>query len=289
MIKRIIKLFSVYLLSCVCVSAIFTVIYQIMEVPLPVDKLFMYSFLQSFNFTLDNSNNLFGVTNWLIELNKYIGQILFALMTAGLVKTIYVSRKGYIVLADKMIIRKRTSPGVENEITISVMAVNKNKQNLQHAKCEMTCFYYKSENPNDTNKATYAFKSSSSIINYYRFSFGLEELPLKFWETLMDKSGINYNELEIEICLSGKYDLQNDEIEIRKKYKMQDVIIAKESEDIISRKLIDGKITKSKPVWDNINKIVEYSENERSKIVKDIREYIKVKRIGKSEVKRNER
>lgn len=281
MLKRLIKLFSVYLVSCVCVGVIFTIGYQFIEIEIPTGKLFVYSFLQSFNFTVDNTNNLFETSHWLIELNKYIGQILFALMTAGLVKEVYVSQKRHIVLADKLIIRKRTSPDVKDEITISVMAENKNKQNLQHAKCEMTCFYYKSENPNDTNKDTYIFKSSSSIVNFYRFSFGLNELPLKFWETLMNKSGINYNELEIQVCLSGKYETQSDEIEIRKTYKIKDVVIAKGSEDIISRKLVDGKIIKSKPQWENINKIIECNETERAKIVEEILKHIEKRKIVK--------
>ena len=172
MLKRIVKLLSLYLASCVCVGIIFTIVYQSIGVRLSIGKLFVCLFLQSFNFTLSSTNNLFVTHHWLMELNKYIGQILFALMTAGLVKEIYVSQKRHIILADKLIIRKRTSPDVKDEITISVMAENKNKQNLQHAKCEMTCFYYKSENPNDTNKDTYTFKSSSSIVNFYRFSFG---------------------------------------------------------------------------------------------------------------------
>ncbi len=275
MIRKLLKIFAFYLLGCFGISTMFLVIYKLIGTNQSILQILLYSFMQTFNCGTGNSNALFATPNIATVAHQFLGQVLFVILTGYTVSAIYNHNKKYIVLADKMIIRKRTSPGVENEITISVMAENKSKYSFYHAQCEMTCFYYKSENAGETNKDTYCFKVSPDIKNFYRYSFRLEELPMKFWETLIKKDGLNYNELSIEVRLSGKLDNFDNEISIIKTYKMSDIVIAKGSEDIIERILVDGKtVRKSKPKWDNINKIIEHNEMERQEIVSGIIEYI---------------
>lgn len=275
MIKKLLRIFTLYLLSCLGISAIFLVVYKLIGTEQSIVQVFLYSVIQTFNCGTGISNALFATPNIATVAHQFLGQVLFVILTGYTVSAIYNYNKKDIVLADKMIIRKRTSPGVENEITISVMAENKSKYRLYNAHCEMNCFYYKSENANETNKDTYCFKVSPDIKNFYRYSFGLEELPIKFWETLIKKDGLNYNELSIEVRLSGKLDNFDNEISIRKTYKMSDIVIAKGSENIIERISVDGKaVKKSKPKWDNINKIIEYNEIERQEIVSGILEHI---------------
>lgn len=280
MIKRLAKIFIIYLLSCISISFVCAVIYKLMGLQQTYTQIFIYAFVQILNCNV--GNHFFSNPNIVTIFNQFMGQILFVIMTGYTVSAIYSSNKKDIVLADKMIIRKRTSPGVENDITISVMVENKNKHNFYNVRCEMTCLYYKSENANETNRDTYCFKPLIEIVNYNRFSFALEELPIKFWETLINKDGINFNELAIQIRLTGKFDTHDNEISVRKTYKMSDIVIAKGSEEIIYKITENGNtVKKSRPKWNNINKIIEYNEIERQEIVLEIINHInKVNEYG---------
>lgn len=275
MIKRLLKIFGIYFLSSATVSLLLAVIYKLTGATQTWGQVFIYAFMKTLNCSTEGVKSPFNDLNILTVFNQFFGQVLFVIMTGYAVTAIYSFSKKYIVLSDKMIIRKRTSANSENDITLSVMTGNKNHYNFYNVQCVMTFFYYTPEDSNETKRHTHIFEPFPEIVNFYRFSFSLEDLPAVFWETILNKTGINYNEAEIEIRLTGKFDMSENETSVRKRYRMSDIIIAKETKEIISRETKNGiLIGKSKPKWSNINKIVEYSETERKQIVAEIEKYV---------------
>ena len=228
MIKRLLGIFGVYLLTSTIVSLLFAVIYKLAGNTLTWSQVFVYAFLKTLNCSTEGMQSPFnGIM--LTAFNQFTGQVLFVIMTGYAVTAIYSFSKKYIVLSDKMIIRKRTSTDSKNDITLSVMTGNKNHYNFYNVQCVMTFFYYAPGDSNETKRHTHIFEPFPEIVNFYRFSFSLEDLPAVFWETILNKTGINHNEAEIEIRLTGKFDMSENETSVRKRYRISDIIIAKET------------------------------------------------------------
>ena len=82
----------------------------------------------------------------------------------------------------------------------------------------------------------------------------------------MTKSGKNYNDAIVEIVITGKYENSDNEVSVRKKYKISDIVIAKESKKI--------DVEENVYVWQNMNVIIPYSEKEEKEIIDVIKDYV---------------
>lgn len=201
-------------------------------------------------------------------IQNIIDEIVFAIFTSLLVHFV-MSKKPDIILPEKLIIRKRTT---YNQISLSLMVGNRNRYNLYDVQCYLTYSYIK-DNISNRNGETHFVQSAPVINNYYRFSYDLHNFPESFFSTLLERKEVQLEENRFYVVLTGKSGFFHEDFIISKTYRFNEIVIAKESKKPIeySAKLRKRK-THKRYVWSNIDAIIDYSEDERGRLIDEIRD-----------------
>ena len=207
-----------------------------------------------------------------VILQHFINSIILPL-TSGIIFYYILNRPPKILFPNQLIVRKRTSEGTKGQLTLSVLIGNQDVKKVYDVTCQLIYIYIVKGDSGSLglNGETVISSYVPYIENYFRFSYNLDDFPTPMLETLINREGIN-KDSTILLMISGKFSGLGDSFNIEKKYKMPDVIIAKENERLSTfREDVSGQIIRSKLDWSKINKIVRYNETERSQVIDNIK------------------
>ncbi len=198
-----------------------------------------------------------------------VQNILYAVtvaMYATYVYTCYVYKQPKILMPPKLVIRRRSN----GELCFGVLVGNKSKETLNEAECTLTFRYKKADggmNSEFTLKDTH-----TNLINYYRFSFAVKDVPLELMKAYIRKDPDKVEIDEIQAIFSG-IGYANNKFYVRKTYKLSDIIIDNYNPDNAWVNIINPFTHETiikKLNWKFLYKEQEVGESERNKIISEI-------------------
>lgn len=184
--------------------------------------------------------------------------------------TYILNKEPKILLPDKIVIRKRTSEGSNGLLTFAILIGNKSKYNIYDVKCTLTCFYNKKDHKYNAENS---FVSIQPIINnYYRYSFPVNNLPIKFLEDYINKDIESYNKDFLNITITGHTNFWGNSFRVSQKYNIVDIVIGENSPDLYYdfKSPFSGKVFRRVIRWKELPKFIEASELKRQDIIKEI-------------------
>lgn len=275
--KNLIKVIFIYLLIFIVLNIIFGFIYYELANQYnakQTDFLSWWYFAQM-NFAAINYGEIIPIKEMriVIVIQYLIVSILLPVLT-GIIFYFILNRPPRILFPDKLIIRKRTSDGCNGLLTLSVKIANKNTSKLYDLNCQLIYFYYKNLNNTYTRNGETKFSQTIPYIEKtFRFSFELNKFPKTFLESVLDKNEVNQNG-KISILIFGKFGKFGDSFMVEKDYFLKDIEFAKDSKLLYEYIVENQKIKRTKICYPNLNELIYYSEDDRTKIVNEIKEYI---------------
>lgn len=245
----------IYSFILICLAFLFCIIYYIAENTYSFFDAIELSFLVLLNMPLDTISHVhLSQITFIIVIQKFIDNIVLALLAAFIFSDI-INKPPPTILPPKLLLRRRTSPGVEDKIAIAFVVGNKygNKRKIYDATANLTYIY---KNKDDSiNANTQLSYNVQMIKNYNTFYFYIEEFPSHFIENILSKSNSDFG--FIDIVIHGKVEpyLHNFAHEIQ--YNTSDIIIAKAASPDINYKYvnIDNLYFFIKKIYNQLNKV----------------------------------
>lgn len=177
----------------------------------------------------------------------------------------YVNRPPKILFPSKLVIRHRSN----GKLCFGVIIGNKNKYALNDVMCSLTFTYQKADG--GMNGEVKLSDTHTNIINYYRFSFEIKDVPVELMKAYINKGPTDIQKDEILVTFSG-IGYANNKFYKKKVYKLSDIIIdehgPKPKEPVINP--FTNKLIKEKVNWNELYKEEEVGELERNNIIKEI-------------------
>lgn len=109
----------------------------------------------------------------------------------------FVNRPPKILFPPKLVIRHRAN----GKLCFGVLIGNKNRYTLNDLVCTLTFRYRKDDG--DMNSEIKLNDTHTSIINYYRFSFEIKNIPAELMKAFINKDSVNMQKDEILLTFSG--------------------------------------------------------------------------------------
>lgn len=179
--------------------------------------------------------------------------------------TSYVYRPPKILLPPKLVIRHRTN----GKLCFGVLIGNKNKYVLNDLVCTLTFRYLKSTG--GMNNEYKLRDTHTNIINYYRFSFEIKDVPSELIRAYICKEPISMQKNEILVTFSG-VGYANNRFYAKKAYKLSEIIIdehdPKPEEKVVNP--FTNKVIREKINWRELYREEEVGELERNGIINEI-------------------
>lgn len=204
-------------------------------------------------------------------------EVIASAVLTGYILTYLRQRLPKVSLVDYLVIRRRTSENVKDQLSLGVMSLNKSAEKMVNVKCYISCAYVNIDNKY-INAEYHDVQEAVHVQNYTRFSFPLELLPHKLMRDFLSKDQYCLENDSITITLTGEYGVLRGSFRIEKRYKLKDIVIVN-SEDVEYKKkkrkfitreeynIVDWKLLKKRPN--------EISEDGRKVIIKEIEEISK--------------
>lgn len=235
---------------------------------------FIYSHFSDLSFADVFIYEMATTKDYQIEVNMFVAgifaiqNILYAVVVAIFATytyTCYVNKPPRILWPPKLVIRHRSN----GKLCFGVLIGNKNKYTLNDAICTLTFRYQKVDG--GMNSEFKLKDTHTSIINYYRFSFEIKDVPAELMEAYICKEPIKMQKDEILVTLSG-VGYANNKFYDKKVYRLTDIIID-EHEPKPWEKVVNpftNKIIKEKVNWKEIHREEEVGESDRKNIINEI-------------------
>ncbi|OGU39023.1 MAG: hypothetical protein A2X61_00805 [Ignavibacteria bacterium GWB2_35_12] len=276
--KKLIITILIFVFIFIGINLVFGLIYN--QIALNNDKICSNIFEQIF----------FAVMTWsTIGYNdgKPIQQMWFAIslhylisslimpVISGIIFYYILNRPTKIIFPNNLIVRKRTSEGSSDVLTLSVKVGNKEKVKIYDVRCQLIYFYFKNNGELITrNGETNLLQEVSFIDKTFRFSFKLEDFPSTLLKALTNNDPLN-KKGSISIIIYGKRGNFGDPFFIEKDYNITDIKIAKDTKLLYNYHLIKDKIIKTKINYNNLNKIIHYTDEEQANVETEIKKILK--------------
>lgn len=219
------------------ITLIFSVIYYAVENSYSLFDAIELSFLILLNMPLEKIVHIsLSQITFIIVIQKFIDNILLALLAAFIFSDI-INKTPPTILPPTLLLRRRTSPGVENKLAIAFVVGNKygNKRKIYDATAKLTYIYKNKDGSLNAN--TQLSYTVQLIKNYNTFYFYIEEFPPHFINYILSKDNSDIGFIDIVIHGKAEPYLHNFVHEIQ--YDTSDIIIAKAALPKISYKYID--------------------------------------------------
>lgn len=259
-LQRIIKACGIFILYYVLQAVLFSIIYN------------RYSSLSFENILLFE---LAAIKKYQIEMNMYVAgisaaqNILYAVIVAIFATYVYtclVYKTPKILMPPKLVIRRRSN----GKLSFGVLIGNKNRDVLNDTECTLSFRYLKADG--GMNSEFKLKDTHTNLINFYRFSFDIRNVPAELMEAYISKEPIKMQKDEILVTFSG-IGYANNKFYVKKMYKLSDIIIDKYNPEKAWSKIINpftNKIIKEKLNWKELYRVEEVGEAERNNIITEI-------------------
>lgn len=208
----------------------------------------------------------------IVQAIQNLVEVIASAVLTGYVLTYFTHRQPKVSLVDYLVIRRRTSENVKNQLSLGVMVLNKGMKKLEKVECHISCVYVNLDNKS-INAEYHNVQEVMTINNYMRFSFPLELLPRKLLrDYLKDDSYCNKTDA-ITITVTGEYGNLKSPFKIDKRYRLADIVIV-DAKDLKYSEKIDSPFTRkeyTKVYWDVLERRPDsISETERPNIIREI-------------------
>lgn len=153
--------------------------------------------------------------------HNLINDIIFATFTAFIFYHL-INPNPQIIFPQKILIRRRTSPGFTGKIALSLTIANKHgvyNKYIYDVNIKIT-YIYKINGA--YNASTQLISHVQKVKNYNTFYYELSEFPPHFFESIKNKSSAG----TIDVQLYGKYAKSLHEFMAKKTYNTSDILIA---------------------------------------------------------------
>ena len=272
-ILKILKCTLLYILALVTINLIFCSIYYFngtIDINSFSRTLFLSLSDQLENYFIEDDNNHFLI---LLTIHHLLELICSAVLTGYIFAYIF-NRAPRIIFPKKLLIRRRTSEGSENLLTLGVMIGNKSRR-IYDVKCTVRFTYVKEKKPYVLKNSEVELESSiKSLSNYHRFSFKLSKVPKKLLKDFLSKESVDYNEAVINIIISGHNNTSGGNFILAHAYKLTDIIIDKHVPNPKrSFPAFAKKYKYERIYWPDVFRYEEVSEEERREIINEIQGY----------------
>lgn len=259
-LQRIIKASGIFILLYVMQAVLFSIIFS------------RYSSLSFANILI---YELAAMKKYQIEMNMLIAgisavqNILYAVIVAIFATYVYtclVYKIPKVLTPPKLVIRRRSN----GKLCFGVLIGNKNRNVLNDTECTLTFRYQKADG--GMNNEFKLKDTHTNLINFYRFSFDISDVPAELMEAYISKESTKMQNDEILVTFSGT-GYANNKFYVKKAYKLSDIIIDKYNPENAWVKIVNpftNKIIKKKLSWKLLYKEEEVGELERNDIINEI-------------------
>lgn len=258
-LQKMIKASGIFILFYILQAILFSVIYSRFSTMTYIDTLIY---------------ELAMVKGYPIELNMFVAGIyavqnlLYAVVVAIFATytyVCYVNRPPKILFPPKIVIRHRAN----GKLCFGVLIGNKNRYTLNDSVCTLTFRYRKADG--DMNSEFKLKDTHTNIINYYRFSFEIKDVPAELMRAFISKDSINMQKDQILLTFSG-VGYANNKFYEKKVYKLSDIVIDEHKPEPEERVInpFTNKIIKEKINWKELYREEEVGELDRKKIIEEI-------------------
>ncbi len=210
----------------------------------------------------------------LVQAAQNLLEVIATAILTGYVMTYFTRRQPKVSLVDYLVIRRRTSENVREQLSLGVIVLNKSRKKIENVKCHISCVYVNLDNKS-INAEYHNIQDAVGINNFMRFSFPLELLPHKLMRDFINRDEYCRKNDAITITLTGEYGSLKSPFKIEKRYKLKDIVIVSSKDLKYKRKvynLITGK-EEEKVQWDILEERPdEASQDERNGIMDEIEE-----------------
>lgn len=275
-IRKVLYYTAIYIIVFLIINIVFSVLYfYVCDLQ---DNSFWLVFLYavSKNETKINFNDKALIFHTIQNIAELIAS---SLLTAHIFAYL-LHRDVKVYLSDKLVIRYRTSEGVQGQLALGAMVMNKSGKSVENVKCYFNCSYINIDNKS-RNAETLLEQKAMFVQNYHRFSFPVEMLPCKLLRDFLDKNDKSYREDTIKITVRGEYGSLGGTFKTSRTYKLSDIVFDKTSEfkfiKTYSIPIIDKEIKIKK--WEALQRYTEMNETERQEVVEGIRRIAEVSQI----------
>ncbi len=208
----------------------------------------------------------------IVQAIQNLMEVIAAAILTGYVLTYFTHRQPKVSLVDYLVIRRRTSENVKNQLSLGVMVLNKDVKRLEKVECHISCVYVNLDNKS-INAEYHNVQEVMTVNNYMRFSFPLEFLPHKLLrDYLKDDQYCNKTDA-ITITVTGECGSLKSPFKIEKRYRLADIVIVDAKDLKYSEKMESPIIHKeyTKIFWDVLERRPDgISETERPNIIREI-------------------
>jgi Ion channel len=279
--NKIIKIILYYIVIYISINIIFGIIYfQISEANNIENSTFWDNlFFSVTSYATLGYNDLQPIPQmWLvITIQQIIASLITPILT-GIAFYHIFNRSPKINFPKKLIVRRRTSEGSSNQLTLSVKVANCENMRMYDVKCQLIYFYFKETDNRITRNGETNFSQEICYIDKtFRFSFELEKFPIVLLEALLLRDGLNQKD-KISIVISGKRGYSGGSFILDRDYFLKDVEIAKESKLLYTYYKENDEIKTSKINYTNLNEIISYPEKDRADVIKQLEKILNDKK-----------
>lgn len=208
----------------------------------------------------------------IVQAIQNLVEVIAAAILTGYVLTYFTHRQPKVNLVDYLVIRRRTSENVKNQLSLGVMVLNKGMKKLERVECHISCVYVNLDNKS-INAEYHNVQEVMTINNYMRFSFPLELLPRKLLrDYLKDDPYCNKTDV-ITITVTGEYGSIKSPFKIEKRYRLADIVIVDAKDVKYSEKIYNPFTRKeyTRVYWEVLERRPDsISEVERPDIIREI-------------------
>lgn len=258
-LQKMIKASGIFILFYILQAVLFSIIYSRFSTLTYMEILiFELAMIKDYNIEL---NMFVAGINAVQNLIYAVVVAIFATYTY----VCYVNRPPKILFPPKLVIRHRAN----RKLCFGVLIGNKNRYTLNDLMCTLTFRYRKADG--DMNSEFKLKDTHTSIINYYRFSFEIKDVPAELMKAYINKESVNIQKDEILVTFSG-VGYANNKFYEKKVYKLSDIIIDEHKPEP-EEKVVNpftNKIMKEKINWNELYREEEVGELERNNIINEI-------------------
>lgn len=258
-LQKMIKISGIFILFYIVQAVIFSIIFSRFSTMTYMEILIHELALQKdYNIKL---NMFVALINAVQNLVYAVAVAVFATYTY----LCYMNKPAKILFPPKLVIRHKEN----KKLYFGVLIGNKNRYSLNDVRCSLTFIYQKD---NGGMNSEYKLKDThTSIINYYRFSYDIMDVPSEIMRAYIYKKTEAYQKNAILVTLSGTGYANNKFFE-KKLYKLSDIIIDEHKPEPVEKIInpFTNKIIKENINWEKLYREEEVGETERKNIVRQI-------------------
>lgn len=268
---KIMKSVGIYLIFFGILNLIFSWIY----LQIGTDYTYWQVLLRSISNNIDTKEWTNESIFFWLTVQQFCQVICISVLT-GSVLAYILNREPKLIWPEKLVIRHGRD---KQKLTLGIMIGNKSKKVIHKVQCTIG-FTYITEGTNPKRDGSRnLYQDIMTIENYHRFSFPLDEIPYKLLKDFLGKPTNVYDKDYINVYISGNLTGLGNPFLLCRQYQLKDIRID-DTEHVFEKdiKMPFGK-TRKKVMWDEVKNSVEMGEEDRRKIVDEIKEIVQVKSV----------